>query len=58
MSNGLNLNDIEMQRYQSFKMQHCGVVYFKVYLGGIGTKIIVCCEGCKEEYDITDYDCW
>lgn len=58
MSNGLDLNVVEMQRYKEFKMQHCGVVYFKVYPGGIGTKIVVCCEGCGEEYDITDYDCW
>ncbi|OQA51497.1 MAG: hypothetical protein BWY47_00038 [Bacteroidetes bacterium ADurb.Bin302] len=58
MSYGLNLNDVEEERVEKFRASHCGTIYYKVWNTGIGTKIHVCCEGCKAEEDISDYDSW
>jgi len=58
MSTGLNLNDIEQQRADEFKARHCGKIYYKVWFTGIGVVVIICCEGCKAEEDISNYECW
>ena len=58
MAETLHLNEVEEQRAKEFKSHHCGDIYYKVYLTGIGSKIVICCAGCKLEEDITDYDCW
>jgi len=55
---GLMLNDKEMKLADEFKNEHCGHIYYKVYPTGIGMKIMICCEGCKVEEDITDYESW
>ena len=58
MSKGLHLNEVEEQRAEEFCKHHCGQIFYKVWNTGIGTKIHICCEGCKAEEDISDYDCW
>ena len=58
MSKGLHLNEIEKQRAEEFCKHHCGQIHYKVWLTGVGVRINICCEGCKLEEDITDYDCW
>ena len=58
MSLGLNLDEVEESRVEAFAAKHCGQIYYKVWNTGIGTKIVICCEGCGAEEDISDYDCW
>jgi len=54
----VNLNEVEQRAYEEFLGSHCCAVYFRIYPGSIGSQIFVCCEGCKQEQDITDYDSW
>jgi len=58
MSGALQLNTVEEERVAAFSAKHCGQIFYKVWNTGIGTKIHICCEGCKAEEDISDYDSW
>lgn len=53
------LNDIEEQRYNEFRSQHCGIIDIIFCKdGGIGVNSWVKCRGCGQKLEITDYDCW
>lgn len=52
------LNDVEEQRYNDFKKNHCGEVKIVLTPTGLGWKIVAICTGCNKTEDISDYDSW
>jgi len=58
MAWAFKLNDVEEQRYEEFKSNHCGQIEVIFHPGGIGTNVYVKCLGCGESLEISDYDSW
>lgn len=61
------LNEVEESNFEKFRKAHknciatdaMGMKYTFTFIpGGIGTVVIVKCNICKCETDITDIDCW
>ena len=65
-----NISGVELDKVNEFKKKHCksctskqnltaGEYWsYKFIPSGIGTTVIVKCNLCGEEEDITNYDCW
>lgn len=52
------LNDVEEQRYNDFRKEHCGGIEVIFSPNEIGTNIYVRCRGCNTKVEISDLDSW
>jgi len=52
------LNDVELDRYDKFVVEHCGNIEVIFTNTGIGTLIELHCKGCGCRVNISDYDQW
>ena len=52
------LNEKEQATYEEFRRKHCGSISLKFKPTPVGVAVIVQCEGCGIEQDITDYESW
>lgn len=52
------LNDIEEQRYNEFRSQHCGQMEIIFTPNGIASNVYIRCKGCGEKIEVSDTSCW
>ena len=58
MSDKEKLCDKNFKHYHYEKCKNGNTYWYKLTGTGVGTAIVVKCDKCGEELNITDYDCW